>query len=71
MRNYARAFAKANPHHWGSSPLSGLFCRDEEDNTRAAASIVNVIDEVLEANGISPHFQAIEQKRPEQLLLAA
>lgn len=51
--------------------VSELFCRDEEDNTLAAASIVNVIDEVLEANGISPHFQAIEQKRPEQLLLAA
>ena len=66
-----KGVAKANPHHWGSSPFSGLFCRDKEDNARSAEKIVNVIDEVLEANGISPHFQAIEQKQPEQLLLAA
>ena len=66
-----KSVAKANPRYWGRSQFHSLFSSDEEDRASASAQIITSIEEVLEANGISPHFQALEQKQPEQLLLAA
>ncbi len=63
--------AKASPRSWGNSPFHDLFSRDEANSAGAASKLVSAIEQVLEANGISPHFQAIEHKQPEQLLLAA
>lgn len=63
--------AKASPRSWGNSPFHDLFSSDKENSAGAASKLVPAIEQVLEANGISPHFQALEQKQPEQLLLAA
>ncbi len=66
-----QAVANASPRSWGRSPFHDLFSSGEEDRAGAASHVVSAIEQVLEANGISPHFQALEQKQPEQLLLAA
>jgi hypothetical protein len=48
-----------------------MFCRDGEERARAEAQVVDAIESVLVANGISPHFQAIEHAAPQKPLLLA
>lgn len=59
---------------WGrycGNPFQSLLNGDAQEKERAAATLVGVIENALEANGISPHFQAIEHAGQTQLLLAA
>lgn len=66
-----RETAKRRGNFW-NTPFHSMFCRDGEERERAEAKIVEAIASVLEANGINPHFQALEhQEQPQQLLLAA
>lgn len=67
-----KATSKNRSGFW-NSPFHSVFCRDGEERALAEAKIVDAIESVLEANGISPHFQAIEHAAPQQplLLLAA
>ena len=66
-----KAMVKSSQRYYGCSPFAALFFKDAADRDAAAARIVPIIENVLEENGISPQFQAIERKDPEQLLLAA
>ena len=42
-----------------------------QERARAEAQVVDAIESVLAANGISPHFQAIEHAAPQKPLLLA
>lgn len=66
----SKTVAKGSRGFW-NSPFQSVFCRDGEERERAEAKIVDAIESVLEANGISPHFQAIEHAAPQQVLLLA
>ena len=61
---------KSRAGFW-NSPSHSLFSRDGEERQRAETKIVEAIESVLEANGINPHFQAIEHAQPQQQLLLA
>ena len=65
------AVARSNSRSYGCTPFHDLFSSDETCRAGASAKLVSAIEQVLEENGISPHFQAIEHKQPELLLLAA
>lgn len=66
----SKATQKTRGGYW-NTPFQSMFCRDEQEQQAAADKIVAAIESVLEANGISPHFQAIEQNAAKQLMLLA
>lgn len=66
-----KATAKSSRPGFWNSPFHSMFCRDGEERARAEAQVVDAIESVLVANGISPHFQAIEHAAPQKPLLLA